>query len=112
MRFPSQQIAKVVDIQQFDHLRPTAEPHLHNFLEQQHYRLSWWRAASDIINWRRFFDINELIAMRVEDDENALPLRTIHYFASIAKDWLMACASTISMGSLPRRYIAISCVPI
>jgi (1->4)-alpha-D-glucan 1-alpha-D-glucosylmutase len=42
---------------------------LHNLLEQQHYRLAWWRCANDEINWRRFFDINELAAMRVEDDE-------------------------------------------
>ena len=38
-------------------------------LERQHYRLAWWRCANDEINWRRFFDINELAAMRVEDDE-------------------------------------------
>jgi (1->4)-alpha-D-glucan 1-alpha-D-glucosylmutase len=42
---------------------------LHNLLERQHYRLAWWRCANDEINWRRFFDINELVAMRVEDDE-------------------------------------------
>jgi (1->4)-alpha-D-glucan 1-alpha-D-glucosylmutase len=38
-------------------------------LRQQHYRLAWWRAASEEINWRRFFDINDLVAIRVEDDE-------------------------------------------
>jgi (1->4)-alpha-D-glucan 1-alpha-D-glucosylmutase len=38
-------------------------------LEAQHYRLSWWRTANDEINWRRFFDINELVAVRIEDDE-------------------------------------------
>ena len=42
---------------------------LHELLEEQHYRLAWWRAANDEINWRRFFDINELAALRVEDDE-------------------------------------------
>ena len=42
---------------------------LHFLLEQQHYRLMWWRSANDEINWRRFFDINELVAIRVEDDE-------------------------------------------
>ena len=67
--FPVAQDCKVVDIQQFDPSSADGRTRLHNFLEQQHYRLSWWRAASDIINWRRFFDINELIAMRVEDDE-------------------------------------------
>lgn len=42
---------------------------LHELLEMQHYRLLWWRSANDDINWRRFFDINELAALRVEDEE-------------------------------------------
>ncbi len=41
---------------------------MHRLLERQHYRLAWWRVAGDEINWRRFFDINELVSMRVEDD--------------------------------------------
>lgn len=40
---------------------------LHRLLERQHYRLAWWRTAADEINWRRFFDINDLIGIRVED---------------------------------------------
>jgi (1->4)-alpha-D-glucan 1-alpha-D-glucosylmutase len=39
---------------------------LHRLLERQHYRLAWWRAAADEINWRRFFDINGLAGVRVE----------------------------------------------
>lgn len=39
---------------------------LHALLERQHYRLAWWRIAGDELNWRRFFDINELIAIRVD----------------------------------------------
>jgi len=39
---------------------------LHWLLERQHYRLAWWRAAADEINWRRFFDINGLAGLRVE----------------------------------------------
>lgn len=42
---------------------------LHELLEQQHYRLAWWRTANDEINWRRFFDINELAALRIESGE-------------------------------------------
>ena len=37
--------------------------------EQQHYRLAWWRVAGDELNWRRFFDINELVSLRQEDNE-------------------------------------------
>jgi (1->4)-alpha-D-glucan 1-alpha-D-glucosylmutase len=40
---------------------------LHGLLESQHYRLASWRTASDDINWRRFFDINELGGLRVEN---------------------------------------------
>ncbi|MCA8305321.1 malto-oligosyltrehalose synthase [Burkholderia seminalis] len=53
---------------------------LHQVLERQHYRLAWWRTAADELNWRRFFDIATLAAVRVDDDAvfdavHALPLR-------------------------------------
>lgn len=41
----------------------------HQLLELQHYRLASWRAAADDINWRRFFDINELAGLRMEHAE-------------------------------------------
>jgi len=37
-------------------------------LEEQHYRLAFWRAASRDLGYRRFFDINELIGLRMEDE--------------------------------------------
>ncbi len=40
--------------------------HLHRLLDRQNFRLAWWRAASDEINWRRFFDVNALAGIRVE----------------------------------------------
>ncbi len=40
---------------------------LHALLEQQVYRLSYWRVASEEINYRRFFDINDLAGLRTED---------------------------------------------
>lgn len=40
---------------------------LHHLLERQHYRLACWRTAADEINYRRFFDINGLAGIRVED---------------------------------------------
>ena len=42
---------------------------LHALLEQQKWRLAYWKAASYEINYRRFFDINGLVALRMEDDE-------------------------------------------
>jgi (1->4)-alpha-D-glucan 1-alpha-D-glucosylmutase len=40
---------------------------LHELLESQAYRLAYWRTASHEINYRRFFDINTLAGLRVED---------------------------------------------
>jgi len=42
---------------------------LHRLLESQHYRLAWWRVAADEINYRRFFDIDELAALRMDRSE-------------------------------------------
>ncbi len=36
-------------------------------LDQQHYRLVSWRAADDQLNYRRFFAVNTLAAVRVEE---------------------------------------------
>ena len=41
---------------------------LHGMLEHQAYRLSSWRVAADEINYRRFFDINDLAALRMEHE--------------------------------------------
>jgi (1->4)-alpha-D-glucan 1-alpha-D-glucosylmutase len=52
-----------------DHCNLLANPqlnNLHELLELQHYRIASWRTAADDINWRRFFDINELGGLRVE----------------------------------------------
>jgi len=40
---------------------------LHELLEWQAYRLAYWRTAADEINYRRFFDINDLACLRMED---------------------------------------------
>ncbi len=39
---------------------------LHALLDAQSYRLAHWRVAADEINYRRFFDVNELAALRTE----------------------------------------------
>jgi len=48
---------------------PRERDALHALLEAQHYRLAFWRVASDEINYRRFFDINDLAALRIERPE-------------------------------------------
>ena len=47
--------------------RPVQTQTLHNLLERQHYKLGHWRLASSEINYRRFFDVNTLAGLRVED---------------------------------------------
>ena len=46
---------------------PVARDQLDQLHEAQAYRLSHWRLAADEINYRRFFDVNALAALRVED---------------------------------------------
>ncbi|APE99742.1 TPA: malto-oligosyltrehalose synthase [Pseudomonas putida] len=50
----------------FDSRAENGFKRLHLLLERQTYRLASWRTAADDINWRRFFDINELGGLRVE----------------------------------------------
>ncbi|HEX6186306.1 MAG TPA: malto-oligosyltrehalose synthase, partial [Pyrinomonadaceae bacterium] len=47
--------------------RPESFDLLEELIGRQAYRLSFWRVASDEINYRRFFDVNELAAVRVEE---------------------------------------------
>jgi (1->4)-alpha-D-glucan 1-alpha-D-glucosylmutase len=59
---------------------PVTRDRLHRLIERQHFRLAWWRTASDEVNWRRFFDISTLAGVRVERPEvfeavHALPFR-------------------------------------
>jgi (1->4)-alpha-D-glucan 1-alpha-D-glucosylmutase len=46
---------------------PASFDPLDELLGDQAYRLAHWRVASEEINYRRFFDINELAAVRTED---------------------------------------------
>ncbi len=46
---------------------PTSFDLLHQLLEDQVYRLAYWRVAAEEINYRRFFDINDLAGLRTED---------------------------------------------
>lgn len=48
---------------------PATWDRLGRLLDAQAYRLAYWRVAADEINYRRFFDINDLGALRVEEVE-------------------------------------------
>src|SRR5580692_11563552 len=55
--------------------RPGQTLALHHLLERQHYKLGHWRLASSDINYRRFFDVNSLAGLRVE---NAATFNAVH----------------------------------
>lgn len=62
---------------------PDTFSRLERLHDQQHYRLAWWRSAPHLINYRRFFDINDLVGVRVEKDDvfeatHRLPLTLFH----------------------------------
>ncbi|HMD37590.1 MAG TPA: alpha-amylase family glycosyl hydrolase, partial [Vicinamibacterales bacterium] len=46
---------------------PRSFDRLDDLLNAQSYRLAHWRVASEEINYRRFFDVNQLAALRMED---------------------------------------------
>ncbi len=58
-------------VRYFDHVFPvrpgTENLPLTDLLEQQWYRLAYWRIGSEELNYRRFFDVDTLAAIRVED---------------------------------------------
>ena len=57
----------------YDHVFPvrpqTESLPLVELLERQFYRLSYWRVADEELNYRRFFDVDTLAALRVEDPD-------------------------------------------
>src|SRR5438105_1016417 len=62
--------------------KPRSFDLLDKLLDAQAYRLAHWRVSSEEINYRRFFDINSLAAIRMEDAEvfgqaHRLPLQLL-----------------------------------
>ena len=47
--------------------RPSGRERLRALLDAQHYRLVHWRDGPREVNYRRFFDVNDLVSVRVED---------------------------------------------
>lgn len=61
---------------------PKSFDELDRILLEQSYRLAYWRVATEEINYRRFFDVNDLAAVRMEcdavfDDAHELLLRLV-----------------------------------
>ncbi|GAC1548229.1 MAG: hypothetical protein NVS2B5_01990 [Beijerinckiaceae bacterium] len=47
--------------------RPESFGPLHDLLERQSYRIAYWRVSASDVNYRRFFDIDSLAGLRVEE---------------------------------------------
>ncbi len=105
---------------------------LAELLERQPYRLAYWRVATDEINYRRFFDINDMAAIRIENprvfaDTHRMALRLLaegkatgvridhpdglwdpeSYFQQLQEAYLTACIEQ-HIGEHPRTSSAIA----
>lgn len=79
---PAEAGACLGEVQAMVQAAQEGDDRLHRLLEAQPYRLAWWRRAPEVINYRRFFDINALAALRMEEPAafaavHALPLRLV-----------------------------------
>ena len=88
------------------------DPHsfdrLDDLLSDQAYRLSYWRVASDEINYRRFFDVNELAALSMDNPEVFAAVHTL-IFRLLDTGRCTVCVLIMSMGSTIRSSICNAC---
>ncbi|HEX3726997.1 MAG TPA: alpha-amylase family glycosyl hydrolase, partial [Pirellulales bacterium] len=85
---------------------PTSYDKLEALLEEQSYRLCYWRVATDEINYRRFFDVDALAAIRVEDPEvfTAVHELVLRY---VERGWVTALRIDHADGLLdPQQYLS------
>ena len=66
LRSPDYAQAVAECLRAYDPGTESGRDRLSRLLDRQSYRLAWWRAATDEINWRRFFDVNGLAGVRAE----------------------------------------------
>ncbi|WP_370540846.1 malto-oligosyltrehalose synthase [Brachybacterium sp. FME24] len=62
--------ARETVVRYYDHVLPVAAGTEHlgltDLLDRQWYRLAYWKVSDDELNYRRFFDVDTLVAVRVE----------------------------------------------
>ncbi|OGA38295.1 MAG: 4-alpha-glucanotransferase [Betaproteobacteria bacterium RIFCSPLOWO2_12_FULL_68_19] len=63
------EVARAIEAAVAELNAPGPRDALHALIEAQAYRLAYWRVATDEINYRRFFDINDLAALRMESEQ-------------------------------------------
>jgi (1->4)-alpha-D-glucan 1-alpha-D-glucosylmutase len=78
---------------------------LRTLLSRQHYELAFWRTAQRDLNYRRFFDVNELISLRVENADvfEATHAKVLEFVAAGLVDGLRV--DHIDGLLEPRRYL-------
>lgn len=85
---------------------PASFDALEGLLAEQAYRLSYWRVAADHINYRRFFDVDDLAAIRIEEPE---VFEAVHAkaFELLERGWVSGFRIDHVDGLRePRRYLA------
>ena len=87
--------------------QPSSFDALHELLEAQAYRLSHWRTASHEINYRRFFDVNTLAGLRVENPD--VFDATHELLAALMRDGIVQAVRIDHPDGLfdPARYLAM-----
>jgi (1->4)-alpha-D-glucan 1-alpha-D-glucosylmutase len=61
-------IDKILSLFNGKHTKAISFDLFDKLLEKQFYRISYWRVAGHEINYRRFFNLSELISIKMEDD--------------------------------------------
>lgn len=85
--------------------QPRSFDKLEDLLSAQAYRLSFWRVAAEQINYRRFFEINDLAAIRIEDPS---VMEAVHAkcFELVGRGWVTGLRVDHVDGLRePRRYL-------
>lgn len=98
-------IAKAVELMNGTPGDPRSFDGLHRILEAQVYRLSHWRVSGEEINYRRFFDVNDLIGLSMENPRVfAATHQLLRYL--LADDMIQGLRIDHSDGLLnPRQYM-------
>ncbi len=88
---------------------PASFDALHELLELQAYHLAYWRVAADDINYRRFFDVNDLAALRVDNEAVFEVTHRLRAAADRRQAGSTACASITSTACTIRPATCVGC---
>ena len=81
---------------------------LDELLERQNYRLAFWRTAARDLDYRRFFDVNTLVGLRIEDERVFADTHALVLDGS-ARACSTGCGSTTPTACAIRRTTSSGC---